>query len=109
MKMPARLRWIDSPLASRIFATALTLLASYLGYEKVEEFRAANAAQEVKVDVQIVPSLKHAPQPAPQPAHKHGPVIAKGELTRLIQEAIAAQHEQDLHLFKKKEPWDNGG
>lgn len=109
MQMPARLRWIDSPLASRIFATALTLLASYLGYEKVEEFRAANQVQDIVVDVQIKPAL----QPAQRPAHQHGPVLTKPDVTRLIKESIAAQiaaqHKKDLHLFKKKESWDNGG
>lgn len=100
--MPAKLRWIDTPIASRIFATILTLLASYFGYEKVEEYRAANAPSgDVKVDVKV-----EAPKGA---AHSHGTVLTTTDIKQLIREAMDIQNKENERVFKKKEPWENGG
>lgn len=96
------LRWIDSPIASRIFAILLSIILSYFGYEKVEEYRAsknqpASATADVKVNIEA------------GPAHSHPTVVGRDAIKALIREAIEAQHEKDLKTFSKKEAWENGG
>ncbi len=100
--MRSPFRWIDTPIASRIFATILTLLASYFGYEKVEQYRAANApVADVKVDVVV--------EAGTSGSHSHGTVLTGTDVKQLISEAVDAQHKEDVRIFKQKESWENGG
>ena len=81
---------MDSPLASKIFATLFAIVASYMGYEKVEDYRAAQNAGNVTVTVD-----------AGSDAHSHAQ-----ETKSLIREAIERQHEKDRALFKIRESWE---
>ncbi len=97
----------DSPLASRLFAALLTLVASYLGYEKVEEYRSDAAAAAAvaaesnqSVDIRIEAPIKSS-------GHSHGSVVSKIVIERMIEKEIKALHERDVEEFKRKESWDN--
>jgi hypothetical protein len=96
-----RIKYVDNPIASRIFAALLTVIASYFGYQKVEEHRNAQPAGDVKVDVKV-----EAPAGG---SHSHAPVLTRIEIQTLIDKAISAQHEKDVQVFKHKEPWEKGG
>lgn len=92
---------LDSPLAAKVYAMLFAIAASFMGYEKVEEYRASNAPGDVTVDVVI-----EAPTGS---THSHGTVLTRTDIKQLIREAIEAQHKEDVRIFKQKEPWENGG
>lgn len=92
---------LDSPLAAKVYAMLFAIAASFMGYEKVEQYRATSAPAEVTVDVKV-----EAPTGG---SHSHGTVLTSTDIKQMMREAINAQHAKDVAKFKQKEPWENGG
>jgi len=84
--------WWDSPLASKIFAAALAILASYTGYEKVDEYRQANAT---KTDLTV--KIESVAQDI---------ALSQVEIQSMIDKSLKQRHEKDLQIFKQKEAWE---
>jgi len=72
---------------------ALTIVSSYLGYDKYEQYKESKAASSQSVEVNIASIPDSA-------------TLTKGAVERMIEKAIKAQHEKDVKKFKARESWE---
>jgi hypothetical protein len=86
---------LSSPLAAKIWAALFTVAASYMGYEKAQEYKSSGVQVDVKVE-----SKDNGP------VHAHGPVVGRDAIKALIKEAIDAQNEKNFGIYKKLESWE---
>lgn len=85
---------LASPAAAKIYATLFALVASYMGYEKVEQYR---ASQPVTVDVTVDSTGE---------VHAHGQVLSTTDVKRMIREEISAYDAQVKDTYKRLEAWE---
>jgi hypothetical protein len=83
--------WLDSPLAAKIFALLFAAMASWMGWEKSEPLREGSS-----VNVSVESNSDHS----------HPPVVGRDGIKAMIREALERQHDKNLAIFKKKEPWE---
>lgn len=94
-------RKLESPIAARIYGIILAAIASYFGYEKVEEYRASEPA---KVDSTVNVNIESVPDALA--SHSHGPVLSRDQVRGLIKEAIEANNKEIAVTYKQLESWE---
>ena len=78
---------------------ALTLVTTYLGYDKYEQVQAGKGEPAtVTVNVESMPDSASA--------HSHAAVVSRDVIKGLIREMVSAQHEKNLKTFKRLESWE---
>jgi hypothetical protein len=86
---------LNSPAAAKLYVALLAVAASYLGYEKVQEYQTS----DVKVDV-VVEAPKNT-------AHSHEPVLGRDAISAMIKQAIEDQNAKNSRIYKKLESWES--
>lgn len=76
-----------------VIMMALTILSSYLGYDKYEQVQAAKAeAPTVTVNVESMPETTE--------------VLSRIDVETLIGNAIKVERSRNTTIYKKLEPWE---